>query len=109
MPSDAKFIMIGTCRGPDDEKIVSDLKVSAKELGIQDRIGFEINASRERLFEIFKKAKVAIHTMKFEHFGISVVELMSSGIITIAHNSAGPKSDIIGPSPKPVGYLGEDE
>lgn len=29
--------------------------------------------------------------MKHEHFGISVVELMSSGIITIAHNSAGPK------------------
>ena len=47
--------------------------------------------------------------MKFEHFGIAVVELMSSGIITVAHNSAGPKSDIIGSSPKPVGYLGEDE
>ena len=58
---------------------------------------------------MFKRAKVAIHTMKYEHFGIAVVELMSSGIITVAHNSAGPKSDIIGPSPKPVGYLGEDE
>jgi len=45
--------------------------------------------------------------MEFEHFGIAVVELMSSGIITIAHNSAGPKSDIIGPSKKPVGYLGD--
>ena len=30
---------------------------------------------------------------------------MSSGIITIAHNSAGPKMDIIGPSPDPTGYL----
>jgi len=45
--------------------------------------------------------------MEYEHFGIAVVELMSSGIITIAHNSAGPKSDIIGPSKKPVGYLGD--
>ena len=45
--------------------------------------------------------------MEFEHFGIAVVELMSSGIITIAHNSAGPKTDIIGASPTttPVGYL----
>ena len=50
---------------------------------------------------------MGIHTMKSEHFGISVVELMSSGIITIAHNSAGPKMDIIGTSPKPVGYLGD--
>lgn len=47
--------------------------------------------------------------MKHEHFGIAVVELMSSGIITIAHNSAGPRTDIIGPSPKPVGYLAEDQ
>ena len=46
--------------------------------------------------------------MKHEHFGIAVVELMSSGMITIAHNSAGPKTDIIGPAKKPVGYLADD-
>ena len=45
--------------------------------------------------------------MKYEHFGIAVVELMSSGIITIAHNSAGPKTDIIGKADKPVGYLAD--
>ena len=33
--------------------------------------------------------------MKNEHFGISVVELMAGGVITIAHDSAGPKMDII--------------
>jgi len=27
--------------------------------------------------------------MKDEHFGIKIVELMSSGIITVAYNSAG--------------------
>lgn len=34
--------------------------------------------------------------MTDEHFGIGVVEMMSSGLFTIAHNSAGPKYDIIG-------------
>lgn len=43
--------------------------------------------------------------MEYEHFGIAVVELMSSGIVTIAHNSAGPKLDIIGGSKEQVGYL----
>nr|CAX69734.1 hypothetical protein [Schistosoma japonicum] len=33
-----------------------------------------------------------------EHFGISVVEGMASGLITIAHRSGGPLTDIIGPS-----------
>jgi len=52
--------------------------------------------------------------MKFEHFGISIVEMMAAGIIVIAHNSAGPKQDIIGPAAgkdlnaTQVGFLAED-
>jgi len=33
--------------------------------------------------------------MKNEHFGISVVELMAGGVIAVAHDSAGPRMDII--------------
>jgi len=33
---------------------------------------------------------------------------MSSGLITIAHDSAGPKLDIIGGAKEPVGYLAKD-
>ena len=52
-----------------------------------------------------------MHTMHEEHFGIAIVELMSSGIITVAHDSAGPKSDIIGGAPEKAGYLanGQDQ
>lgn len=64
-----------------------------------------INQPREKIIEVFAKAKVAMHTMQEEHFGIAVVELMSSGVVTIAHDSAGPKRDIIGAAPKKVGYL----
>jgi len=35
--------------------------------------------------------------MWMEHFGISIVESMAAGLIMIAHNSGGPKSDIIVP------------
>jgi len=93
------FTLIGTCRGKYDEDIVSRLKKQAKDLGIEKYVDFAINQSHEKLFEYFQQAKVAIHTMKDEHFGIAVVELMASGITTIAHKSAGPKYDIIGPSP----------
>lgn len=51
---------------------------------------------------------MAIHTMKEEHFGISIVEMMSAGLIVIAHNSAGPKMDIIGSASKIVGFLATD-
>jgi alpha-1,2-mannosyltransferase len=45
--------------------------------------------------------------MKAEHFGIAVVEMMASGLIVLAHNSAGPKMDIIKDSKH--GYLCENE
>lgn len=30
-----------------------------------------------------------------EHFGIGVVEMMDAGLIVVAHNSGGPKADIV--------------
>lgn len=41
-----------------------------------------------------------------EHFGIGVVELMASGVVVIAHNSGGPRSDIVVPhNGSKTGYL----
>ena len=33
--------------------------------------------------------------MRDEHFGICNVEYMAAGVIPIAHDSAGPKEDIV--------------
>ncbi len=68
-----------------------------------------INKPRDKILSLFKLAKVAIHTMREEHFGISIVEMMSAGLIVIAHASAGPKTDIIGGTNDLVGYLAQDE
>jgi len=41
-----------------------------------------------------------------EHFGIGVVELMAAGVIAVAHNSGGPKADIVVPyNGHPTGFL----
>lgn len=82
------------------------MRDQAKRLGIESSVEFVVNKPRSFIVELFSKSKVAIHTMKEEHFGISVVEMLASGLITIAHNSAGPKEDIIGENG--VGYLAND-
>lgn len=41
------------------------------------------------------EAKVYLHLMRGEHFGITVVEAMSAGCVPIVHNSGGPK-EIVG-------------
>ena len=110
MPPNSKFWLVGSTRGPEDETIVASLKALAKELKIEDSIDLKLNVSRDELNQIFKVAKVGIHTMKQEHFGISIVEMMSAGLITIAHASAGPLQDIIGGSKDEiVGYLAKTE
>lgn len=109
IPRDAEFWLLGTVRDEDDQRIVDELKDMTKRLGIESSIKFCINRSRAEIIDIFAQAKVAVHTMRNEHFGIAVVELMSAGIITIAHNTAGPKYDIIGGTEKEVGFLAESE
>jgi alpha-1,2-mannosyltransferase len=64
-------------------------------MGIESSVKFALNKSRKEVIQIFKKASIALHTMKYEHFGISIVEMMAAGLVTIAHDSAGPKLDII--------------
>jgi alpha-1,2-mannosyltransferase len=51
--------------------------------------------SYDTLLEYLSKASIGIHTMTDEHFGIGVIEYMASGLIPLAHNSGGPKMDIV--------------
>ncbi len=109
LPAGSKFIMIGATRGNEDQDLVNELKRTAFDFGISSSVEFWENKPRVEIVQLFSQAKVAIHTMKEEHFGISVVEMMAAGLVTIAHNSAGPMLDIIGKSEQVVGYLCENE
>lgn len=50
------------------------------------------------LYDFFP-LQVGLHTMIDEHFGIALVEFLASGLLVVAHNSGGPKSDILNVSP----------
>jgi len=45
--------LIGTCRGAEDEEIVKNLKLKAKDMKIDDKIEFKINVSRNELYSLF--------------------------------------------------------
>ena len=89
-------------------KLKERLEKVAEEEGIRDRIEFFVNLSQEEIIGYMAKAKVGIHTMKREHFGISIVEMMAAGLITIAHCSGGPLMDIIKEDSK-RGFLASSE
>jgi alpha-1,2-mannosyltransferase len=90
----AKFVLMGKA----DEystSILAALKRSAKQLQVEDRIIMLQNVPLKELTRTLSEAKVYLHMMPQDHFGISVVEAMASGCVPVVHKSGGPWIDIL--------------
>lgn len=94
----AKLELIGSVRaGGEDSKLVYKLRVLCRELQIDDRVTFSIDAPWELVLDRLQKSTVGVNGMWNEHFGIGVVEYLASGLIPVVHDSGGPKMDIVVP------------
>lgn len=100
------LLMIGGCRDESDRQRVKDLKLSASNLGIAHRVHFKTDLPFNQVCFLLKTSFIGLHTMREEHFGISIVEFMAAGLITLANASGGPKDDIIEPGVN--GFLASD-
>ena len=90
-----KFVLLGSTRNAADESLLQSLRDLAQNEGVEKHVEFVVNASFSTLHQYFQRSSIGLHTMWNEHFGISVVELMASGLIVVAHNSGGPALDIV--------------
>lgn len=90
-----KLQFVGSCRNKSDDERLQMLKTKAIELNVNEQVEFHKNVTYRDLVGLLAGAVAGIHSMTDEHFGISVVEYMAAGAIPIAHNSAGPKMDIV--------------
>ncbi|KAM4059246.1 glycosyl transferases group 1 domain-containing protein [Hirsutella rhossiliensis] len=91
----ARLVLIGSVRDDHDSKRVYQLRLLANELGIKDRVEFHLDASWPEILEWLRKASVGVNGMWNEHFGIGVVEYQAAGLISVVHDSGGPKLDIV--------------
>lgn len=90
----ARFVVIGKT----DEysaPTLKNLKDLITTLGVEDRVILLQNVPFEELLGVLSKAKVYLHVMPYDHFGISVVEAMASGCVPVVHRSGGPWTDIL--------------
>lgn len=101
---DYKLVMIGGCRNESDSTRMDNLKKMTERLNISEKVVFKPNLPFPELQEYQKQAKIGMHAMINEHFGIVVVEFQANGVIPLAHRSAGPKEDIVQESKK-FGFL----
>lgn len=92
---DSRLTLYGGCRDDDDFKRVENLRELIHNMDSGPNIEIVVGASFQCLLEGMKDSEVALHTMKNEHFGIVLLECMAAGLIMVAHDSGGPKTDII--------------
>lgn len=92
-----KLNLVGSCRNDEDVVRVSELKSLCSELGVEENVEFKLNVEFSVLKQLLAEADIGLHTMWNEHFGIGVVECMAAGTIMLAHDSGGPKMDIVVP------------
>lgn len=94
---DVKLVLLGSCRGEDDEARVQQYRALVKSLNLDENVDFVLNKPYSVVKDWLARASVGLHTMWNEHFGIGVVEMMAAGLLVVAHASGGPKSDIVVP------------
>jgi len=87
--------LIGSCRNDADRGRVDELRSIVNERGLEDSVEFCINPPYKELQESMFVSSIGIHTMREEHFGIGIVEMMAAGLLVAAHDSGGPQTDIV--------------
>ena len=89
------LVLIGGARNADDEARVVELRGLAAELAVQERVEFLVNQPFSVLSSHLSSSLIGLHSMWNEHFGMGVVEAAAAGLLVLAHDSGGPREDII--------------
>lgn len=106
----SRLVLVGSVRDDHDSKRVYQLRLLANELGIRSQVDFHLDASWPEILTWLRKAYVGVNGMWNEHFGIGVVEYQAAGLISVVHDSGGPKLDIVTEMDgKPTGFLATSE
>ena len=90
----AKFMIVGVA----DEyssKTIQDLNGLIEKCKVKDKVTLYPNVPRSTLIKLLTTAKVYLHVMTSDHFGISIIEAMAAGCAPIVHKSGGPWLDIL--------------
>jgi alpha-1,2-mannosyltransferase len=85
---DANFVILGAIQSIE---AFNRIREEIRRCNVRNKVTLIPNAPLDIKLEILKKAKVYLHTMPFEHFGISIVEGMAAGCIPVVPDSGGPK------------------
>lgn len=89
------LVLLGSVRDSEDATRVYKLRLLAHELKIKESVQFICDATWPQILEWLRKSSVGVNGMWNEHFGIGIVEYQAAGLVSVVHDSGGPKFDIV--------------
>lgn len=95
---DVRCIIMGSIYGNrvhQSRLYVARLRKMIESFDLSDRVELLVNCPFDLLIETLSRARVYVHCLENEPFGISVVESMAAGCVPVVHRSGGAYHDVI--------------
>ena len=102
-----KYVIIGSISNRLNKQYYSKIAKMIKSKRLNNVILMPNLPFKSKL-EILSKAKIYLHTMVNEHFGIAIVEGMAAGLVPVVHMSGGAWEDILDGKQGVHGYAFRD-
>ena len=103
--NDFKCYFVGGPSGKHGDEYLHELKQTIKDFNLDKHVEFLGDLPQTEIIELFKKAKLLIHTSKFETFGLVAIEANTMGVPVLTTNN-GSLMEIIENNKN--GYLSEN-
>ena len=102
---DFRCIFIGGPSGKYGDEYLLELKQTVKDFNLETHVEFLDNLEQTKIIELLNKAKLLIHTSRFETFGLVAIEANTMGVPVLTINN-GSLMEIIENNKN--GYLSEN-
>ena len=105
---EAHFVIAGTTRDVDSIEALTHLELLVDKLKVKN-VTLERDVPRKRLVELYLAAKVYLHPLYAEHFGIAIAEGAAAGAVPVVYKDGGGWTDIASRIDPMLGYTTVDE
>ena len=103
---EAHFVVAGSSRG--SAGAAAQLEALVDKLRLKN-VTLERDVPRRRLVELYEEAKVYLHPLRSEPFGIAIAEGAAAGAVPVVYKDGGGWTDIASRIDQSLGYTNIDE
>ena len=100
---EAHFIIAGTTKEIRSSEVIAQLELLIDKLRLKN-VSLEKDVPKKRLAELYEEAKIYLHPLYTEHFGIAIAEGAAAGAVPVVYKDGGGWLDVASRIDQSLGY-----